>query len=432
MTASEPRVLPVGLMSSPCLCIDVEMSAGCPSIPPQAGPQAAQCAWLLVAAHTEAIGCVIVEVPPKGLTADQVAAAIATSLGPDLATRGETTESPELQLPQFLASRREVLRAAPMMTVVVCTRERPEGLDACLRSLLQQEYPNFSILVIDNAPVTDRTESTVKGFASPLIQYVAEPRKGLSWARNKALEMVSDEIIAWIDDDETADPHWLAELARGFHDYPDADAVAGVMVPGELETRAQVWFEQYGGHNKQRGFTRAVFSPDTAFIQSPLYPLPPFGTGGNMAFRMSALEKINGFDLALGAGSRSMGAEDTRAFTDLLCAGGTVVYQPTAVTRHFHRRSVKELRQQMLGYGVGLTAFYTSLVISRPRCVPQLIRLLPLARRDLLGNESLQSGDLPPDFPPEFLRTKRRGMLIGPLAYLRARWDAARQRTDRA
>ncbi len=252
-------------------------------------------------------------------------------------------------MPPFLASRQRVLSDAPNMTVMVCTRERPERLRTCLESLLAQEYPNFSVLVIDNFPVTDRTKAVVDGLDSPLITYALQPRKGLCRAKNLAIQMAGDGIVASIDDDETADPHWLAELARGFAEHPEADAVAGVMAPGELETWAQVWFEQYGGHNKLRGFTPAVFSPDTAHMQSPLYPLPSFGSGGNVAFRTSALRRIGGFDIALGPGTASMSNEDTRVFTDLLVSGGTVVYQPTAVTRHFHRRSVEELRTQMRG-----------------------------------------------------------------------------------
>jgi hypothetical protein len=80
----------------------------------------------------------------------------------------------------------------------------------------------------------------------------------------------------------------------------------------------------------------------------------------------------------------------------------------------------------MLGYGVGLTAFYASLIVDRPRYVPRLIRLLPTAYRDLFGAEGLQSSGLPADFPADLLRAKRRGMFIGPMSYLRARWEAAR------
>ncbi len=80
----------------------------------------------------------------------------------------------------------------------------------------------------------------------------------------------------------------------------------------------------------------------------------------------------------------------------------------------------------MFGYGVGLTAFYTSLVLTRPRCFPDLIRLLPMVYRDLFGSESLRSGELPLTFPSELRRANRRGLLVGPVSYLRARADATR------
>ena len=79
----------------------------------------------------------------------------------------------------------------------------------------------------------------------------------------------------------------------------------------------------------------------------------------------------------------------------------------------------------MFGYGVGLTAFYTSLVLTRPQCLPDLIRLLPMVYRDMFGSESLRNGGLSPTFPSELRRANRRGLLIGPVSYLRARSDAA-------
>ena len=419
------RVISSGDMTAPCLCIDVDISSESVTIPAQRGPLRAKCAWLLISVHTEVVGSLIIEVPPEGLTAPQIHSAVKTRFA-DSTRRIEPRRPRDGSESAYAVEQFATPERNPEITVVVCTRERPDGLQACLRSLLAQSYTEFSIIVVDNAPVTERTKFVVEQLDSPIVLYLVEQKKGLSWARNKALEVLDTPIVAWIDDDETADPHWLAELARALHDHPEADSVSGVMVPGELETWPQVWFEQYGGHIKHRGFTPAVFSPATARIQSPLYPLPQFGTGGNMAVRTEALKRIGGFDVALGAGSFSMASEDTRMFTDILCAGGTVVYQPTAVTRHFHRRSIEELRQQMLGYGVGLTAFYTSLVINHPRCIPQLIRLLPVGYRDLFGSKGLQSGNLPLDFPAELLRMKRLGMFKGPFSYLRSRFAAGR------
>lgn len=421
-------VLTVAQMKAPCLCLHIEMSEDIPAIGRQNGSLPAQCAFVLVSVYTEPIGSLVIEVPPGGLTGPEVSAAIMGTLGDEISARTDAVSRGESKEPEFLASRRRVLLHAPKITVVVCTRERPKGLKACLESLLTQEYPEFSVVVVDNAPVTDESKAVVEGLSSSMIRYVVEPKKGLSHARNRALEIIDDGIVAWIDDDEVADPHWLAELARAFDEHPQADAVGGVMVPGELQTAAQVWFEQYGGFNKHRGFSPAVFSPDTAGHQSPFFPLPPFGTGGNMAFRLSALRRIGGFDAALGAGSRSMGAEDTLAFTELLCAGGTVVYQPTALTQHFHRRSLEELKLQMRGYGVGLTSFYTALILTQPRRIAELARLVPTAWGALVGKDSLRSGGLPSDFPPELLKANRRGLLVGPWRYIRTRFEARAER----
>jgi cellulose synthase/poly-beta-1,6-N-acetylglucosamine synthase-like glycosyltransferase len=428
------RVLSTRQMTAPCLCVDVELSTDVGGIPAPEALFGATNAWLLVTVHTEPIGSMVVEVPPEGLSGEQIKAMVTQEFAVAIADRIHPDAARESALSPFLASRQRILSDAPHMAVMVCTRERPERLKTCLESLVAQEYPNFSVLVIDNFPASDRTKAVVDSLSSPLITYVLQPEKGLCRAKNLAVdlavEMAGEGIVASIDDDETADPHWLAELARGFAEHPEADAVAGIMAPGELETWAQVWFEQYGGHNKLRGFTPAVFSPQTASVQSPLYPLPSFGSGGNVAFRTSALKRVGGFDIALGPGTPSMSNEDTRIFTDLLCSGGTVVYQPTAVTRHFHRRSMEELRTQMHGYGVGLTAFYASLVIDRPRCIPALIRLLPTAYRDMFRHDGLQSSGLPSDFPEDLLRTKRRGMFVGPMSYLRSRVEAARSERE--
>ena len=82
------------------------------------------------------------------------------------------------------------------------------------------------------------------------LDYVVEPRPGLSWARNRAIDEADTEVIAWVDDDEECDPWWVSELSRGFVEHPESDAVSGMVVPAELATPAQWWFEAYGGHSK--------------------------------------------------------------------------------------------------------------------------------------------------------------------------------------
>ncbi|WP_051574815.1 glycosyltransferase family 2 protein [Mycobacterium sp. URHB0044] len=310
------------------------------------------------------------------------------------------------------------------VTVVICTRERPDDLARAIESLKAQSQSGFRVLVVDNAPTSDVTATVVaeKRDGDLLLDYVVEPTPGLSWARNCALRHVATEFVAWIDDDEVADENWVGEVTRALGSVPDAAAVSGSVVPAELETWAQWWFEQYGGHTKGRGFTGAVFVGTDPEVQNPLYPLPAFGAGANMTFRTSALSAMGGFDVGLGAGTETRGGEDTLMFSQLLLAGHTVVYHPAALTRHFHRRDVGDLEKQMFGYGVGLTAFYTALLRWNWRLALPLIRLTPRAVLDMSGARgSAATTGLPKEFPPGLLRLKRRGLFLGPVSYVRAR-----------
>jgi hypothetical protein len=190
------------------------------------------------------------------------------------------------------------------------------------------------------------------------------------------------------------------------------------MLPAELGFEAQVRFEQYGGFNKGRGMTPEVLRVGTPSVVSPLYPLPPFGPGGNMAFRTESLRSVGGFDPYLGAGTRTHGGEETRAMSLLLSAGDAILHWPAAITWHMHRREMAGLRKQFYGYSAGTSAFYASVIRSNPTVAFQVLRLVPHALRDFRhGSENQRSGHLPEDFPPDLLRAARRGLLKGPFMY---------------
>ncbi|MBM2622650.1 glycosyltransferase family 2 protein [Actinoplanes sp. LDG1-06] len=412
----------------PGIVRDLELAQPLPLIPAvQPDGRRAEQAWLLVRLFSEPLGFLLLDIPAAGLQPADLAAAVEAELGDSVRARLGDGPVPvhgvnPASEPEFLAKRRAVLTTAPHITVVVCTREHPVELAKCLDSLLAQEYPAFRVLVVDNAPVSDRTAEVVKAAAARgPVDYIVEPKAGLSFARNTAVKAAPGQILAWLDDDEEADAHWLAEVARALHEHPEADVVSGVIVPAELETKAQIWFEQFGGHSKGRGFKPDRFGPDTKHVQSPLYPLPPFGTGANMTFRPGVIERIGLFDTALGAGTPAMGSEDTLAFTQVLLTGGTIVYQPSAVTRHYHRRDLEGLRKQMVGYGTGLVAAYTSLLMSRPALIFPLIRLVPSALKDMTGKDTARTATIREDFPQELLSANRRGMLAGPRAYFTSR-----------
>jgi len=312
------------------------------------------------------------------------------------------------------------------ITVVICTRDRPQGLRVTLESLRRQTDSGFRLLVVDNGSSSPETAAVTTELALPDWEYLLEPRPGLSRARNRGLEAVRTDLTAWIDDDEVADPDWVRRLKEGFAHESRPAAVCGAMFPAELEFEAQVRFEQYGGFNKGRGVVPEVLKAGTPSVTSPLYPLPAWGPGGNMAFRTGLLRAVGGFDPCLGAGTHTHGGEETRVLSSLLSDGHVIMHWPAAITWHTHRREMAALRKQFYGYSAGTTAFYMSTIRSKPSTIIDILRLAPNTIRDLRGgSETLRSGHLPSDFPGDLLKAARRGLLGGAPMYV---YEALRNR----
>ncbi len=249
------------------------------------------------------------------------------------------------------------------ISVVLCTRDRPVDLAGALASITALDYPDFEIVIIDNAPSTDGTARVVEALADPRVRRIVEPVAGLSNARNVGLRAARHDIVAFTDDDVVVDPNWLHGLARGFTEHPDAACVCGLVPSGELRTAAQAYFDQRVAWADSLSPRRYCLAEPPADL--PLFPFQVgcYGTGANFAVRRARVIELGGFDEALGAGTATRGGEDIDMFYRLVAAGHTLVNDPAAIVWHRHRSDAGALLLQAKGYGLGLGAWLTKVAL---------------------------------------------------------------------
>lgn len=238
------------------------------------------------------------------------------------------------------------------VSVIVCTRGRPESLRNCLASLAQLDPPATEVIVVDNGQPDDGVNAMVQEF--PGFRYMSEPEPGLSRARNAGLRAASGEILAWTDDDVVVSPGWVAEILRGFASA-EVSGLTGLVLPERLETSAQVRFERgFGGFN--RGYRALTY--DAGFFAATRatgVPVWAIGAGANMAFRREVFAKVGPFDDRLGAGAAGC-SEDSEMWYRMLAAGMTIRYEPLAVVWHAHRADGSAFQDQMAHYMRGHAA----------------------------------------------------------------------------
>ena len=296
-------------------------------------------------------------------------------------------------------------------TVAICTRERPEDLSRTLGAVTPYIDAGHQIVVVDNAPRTSRTREVVERFRG--VRYVCEPTVGLNVARNRAMREASTDLVAFTDDDAIPEAEWLDALIANFGD-PRVLCATGLTLPIELETDAQELFEDLSPFG--RGFRRRIFDGQH---DNPV-EVGRVGAGANMALRRVTIDLVGPFDERLDAGTPTRSGGDHEMFVRILAAGYQIAYDPAAVSRHRHRRTHDELRDTLHGYGVGVYAMFTGLLLERREL--GVVRLawawfrsahLPELRRWLLRR--------PPTPTSPFILAELRGCLHGPAAWFAAR-----------
>jgi glycosyltransferase involved in cell wall biosynthesis len=313
------------------------------------------------------------------------------------------------------------------VAVILCTIGRPETLRRTLTSLANMRFDDWEIIVVDNRPGVGTTRELVESIQAPVsIRYVPESRVGGSYARNCGAEAATGATyVAYTDDDVIVDERWLSWIIAPFIE-PGVEEVTGMVLPIELKTMAQKRFELYAGFGKGIARESYVLNEKRDHIRFKfLYPYwgGMFGSGNSMAFNRDSLLGIGGFDTALGPGSPTGGAEDLTAFTDVILAGGKLIYEPRSVCWHEHRRDDEGLRAQVRNYGIGLTAMFWRYLWRDPHFILTVARSIPLMGGLLRARSTDRSSGRT---DPDLAHIETQGRWFGPWLYVVSRRQARR------
>jgi GT2 family glycosyltransferase len=215
-------------------------------------------------------------------------------------------------------------RPARTVSVIICayTEDRWDDMNAAIESAKRQSVaPHEVILVIDHSDaLAKRARKRIGGVQ--VVESVG-PR-GLSGARNTGVDVATGDVVAFLDDDATADDDWLEQLLSAYRD-PDVGGAGGSVEPSWVDARPG-WFPRE--FDWVIGCSHSGMPAATAGVRNFV--------GANMSFRRDLLRSLGGFSSELGrTGANAAGCEETELCIRAASSPDSkLVYEPAARVLH--------------------------------------------------------------------------------------------------
>ncbi len=214
-------------------------------------------------------------------------------------------------------------RILPKASVIIVNANHLHDLKRCLPSIFRQRYPDYEILVVDNASTDGSVEYLAREF--PQAKVIRnEANLGYAGANNVGFKHASGEYIAILNPDTRVEPDWLKELVIALQ----ADVKSGLATPKILMMDDPARVNTCGNEITLTGLTfcRGLDQPAEKYNQLEIVSAV---SGAAFVIKRSVLEQIGGFD-----GTFFMYYEDTDLSLRAMLAGYTCLYVPTSVVYH--------------------------------------------------------------------------------------------------
>jgi GT2 family glycosyltransferase len=210
----------------------------------------------------------------------------------------------------------------PEITIVVCTFNRAAMLRDALRSLYDLHTGgefSYEVLVVDNNS-SDDTPASIEQAARESrakLRGIRETKPGVAAARNRGVREAQGTWIAFFDDDQIADRHWLSELRAGAHEHECR------MVGGAVHLLLPE------GCSRDLDPTCRMLLGESKWSETPQPYDGKINPGaGNLMLERAIFDEVGLFNEALRRG------EDTDLYRRTRKAGIAAWYLPAAIIHH--------------------------------------------------------------------------------------------------
>jgi GT2 family glycosyltransferase len=230
------------------------------------------------------------------------------------------------------------------VSALICTRNRPESLQAAVASLLTTDSDRLEVLIIDQS--TDDASQLALGpfMGDSRIRYVRSTARGKGAALNEGLRLAAGSIVVCTDDDCEAPPGWPTAMARMLESQP----------------RAAILFcnVNASGPDVTGGYIPAYVRSTDRTLSSVFAAAKGIGLGAGMAVRREAVLAIGGFDESFGPGSRFGSGDDWDISLRVLLKGWTVFETAQLSVIHHGFRTFAEGRDHALRDWIAIGALF--------------------------------------------------------------------------
>jgi len=114
----------------------------------------------------------------------------------------------------------------PKISIVTPSFNQGRFLEATIRSILLQHYPNLEYIVIDGGS-TDNSIDIIRKYEKDIAYWVSEPDNGHPHALNKGFSRATGEIMAWLNSDDMYAPSAFFVVAEIFDSFPEIQWITG-------------------------------------------------------------------------------------------------------------------------------------------------------------------------------------------------------------